>query len=80
MIGSRRPVLLDTTVAVAALRRETAILQRLAGVQSMLPVTVLGELYHGAHRAALTTTEMGNIQTLIANSTVLDVDRDTAEQ
>ncbi len=80
MTGSLRHVLLDTTVAVAALRRNAAILQRLAGVQTMVPATVLGELHHGAHRAALTSTELGNIQVLIANSIVLDVDRVTAEQ
>ena len=79
MIGSLRPVLLDTTIAVAALRREAAILQQLASVQTILPVTVLGELYHGAHRAALTAKEIGNIRTFMANSIVLDTDPVTAE-
>ncbi len=80
MTGSRRAVVLDTTVAVAALRREPAVLQRLDDVQSTVSVTTLGELYHGAHRAALTAKEMDNIQTFIAHSHVLDVDRRTAEQ
>ena len=73
-------MLLDTTIAVPALRREVALLQRLGSVQAVVPVIVLGELYHGAHRAALTSREMANIQALIANSIALDIDHQTAQQ
>ncbi len=78
MTGSPRPLLLDTSVVIAAFRLDPAILQRLAIVQSVVSATVLGELYHGAYTASQTTRELAYIAGLIANSTVLDCDRETA--
>ena len=78
VLGSLLLVLLDTTIAVAALPREAAFCSN-ERVQTVLPATAIGELYHGAHRAALTAKEIGNIRTFMANSIVVDTDPITAE-
>ena len=79
MTGSPGRILLDTTVVIAAFRRDASIRQRLASVQSVVTTTVLGELYYGAHRAQRSAQQFALIFQLITTSTVLDCDQRTAE-
>ena len=51
MTGSPRPVLLDTTIVIAAFRRDSTLLARMRTVRLIVPITVIGELYFGARRS-----------------------------
>ena len=49
--------LLDTSVVIANLRRETTVQERLTQIREMyIPIIVLGELYFGASRSELWKT------------------------
>lgn len=79
MTGSPRPVIVDSSVAIASFRRDDAVLQRLVTVQAVVPTTVIGELLYGAYGAAHQAQELTYIATLIARSTVVDCTQATAE-
>jgi tRNA(fMet)-specific endonuclease VapC len=71
--------LLDTSVVIANLRRETTIQERLTQIREIyIPIIVLGELYFGATRSNRTMENMINIDDFAANVSILDCDRDTA--
>ncbi len=80
MTGSPRRVIVDSSVAIASFRRDAAVLQRLAVVESVVPTTVLGELLYGAYGAAHEAQELTYIATLVARSTVVDCTQATAER
>ncbi len=80
MTGSPRPVIVDSSVAIASFRRDDAVLQRLATVQAVVTATVLGELLYGAYGAAHEARELTYIATLIARSRVVDCTQATAER
>jgi predicted nucleic acid-binding protein len=44
-------VLVDTSIVVAAFRRDALILQKLTTVQTIVSVTTVGELNYGAYRS-----------------------------
>ncbi len=80
MTGSSRPVLLDTTIAIAAFRLEGAILARLRSVQMIVSITVIGELYFGARRSGRFSEQADKITDLVAQSRVVLCDLDTSAE
>ena len=80
MAGSPRSVLVDTSVVVAAFRLDQVIVQRLEAVQMVVSTTVLGELFYGAFGATRQGAQFSKIADLIANSSVVACDVETARQ
>lgn len=78
MSGSLRPVLPDTNILIAAIRREQAVREQLATVTALLSAIVLGELYDGAYASRQAARELTDLATLIAGSAVLPCDAGTA--
>lgn len=73
-------VLLDTSVVIRHLHRESAVTDLLEAAEALfLPAVVLGELYHGAFRGRQREKELRGIQELLPAVTVLGVTAKTAE-
>jgi predicted nucleic acid-binding protein len=78
MIERQTVILLDTSAVVAAFRNIPEAVQRLEQARTMITSVVLAELYHGALKAAATTTEMNKIMLLLQTSVVVGCDQATA--
>jgi len=72
-----RPIFIDTSIVIQALRADPAILSQLAAVETFISATVVGELYFGAHRSAHFDKEVSKITTFIAHSIIVPCDYDT---
>jgi|WetSurMetagenome_2_1015567.scaffolds.fasta_scaffold799657_2 tRNA(fMet)-specific endonuclease VapC len=71
--------LLDTSVVIANLRRETIIQERLTQIREIyIPIIVLGELYFGANRSNRKMENLASINEFAASVSILDCDRNTA--
>ncbi len=73
-------VLIDTSAAIAVLRHDEAAKQRFAQVDPVISVTVAGELHYGVTRAQRQEHQRAIVASLLANSRVLVLDEETAEQ
>jgi tRNA(fMet)-specific endonuclease VapC len=71
-------VLVDTSVVIDLFRRQPGMAQHFARVYSVVSPIVLGELYHGALRAALTAREMNYIAQLVQTSQMVLCDEETS--
>ncbi len=80
MTGSPRPVLLDTTIAIGAFRRDSAILARVRTFQMIVSITVIGELYFGARRSGRFSEKAAKIADLVAQSRIVRCDLDTGAE
>lgn len=78
MTGSPRAVLPDTNIVIAAVRREQAVRQQLAGVTVLLSAIVLGELYTGAYASTRAARELTELAALVATSSAVVCDHATA--
>ena len=72
-----RPIFIDTSVVIQALRADPVTLSQLAAVETFISATVVGELYFGAHRSAHFDKEVSKITAFIAHSTIVPCDHDT---
>ena len=71
--------LLDTNIITAWLKGETAIAERIDKAKGIfIPAIVLGELYYGAFYSTHIRKNIGNIQKIIDNYTILNIDNETA--
>jgi tRNA(fMet)-specific endonuclease VapC len=71
--------LLDTSVVIANLRRETIIQERLTQIREIyIPIIVLGELYFGANRSNRKMENLASINEFATSVSILDCDRNTA--
>ena len=76
-----RELLLDTSAVIPHLRRNEAVTDLLAGADYLyLPIVVLGELYHGAHRLPFPGKQLEKIQMFLRAVTLLGLGTSTAEQ
>jgi tRNA(fMet)-specific endonuclease VapC len=65
--------LLDTSVVIANLRRETIIQERLTQIREIyIPIITLGELYFGANSSKQTIVNLTSIDEFAANVSILD--------
>jgi len=72
-----RPIFIDTSVVIQALRADPVTFSQLAAVETFISATVVGELYFGAHRSAHFDKEVSKIATFIGHSTIVPCDYDT---
>lgn len=73
--------LLDTTIAVALLRGDPAISQRLGQADEVfMNSIVLGELYYGARHSARAEENLAQIETFATEARVITCDRGTADR
>lgn len=73
-------VLLDTNIVLALFAGEPLVVQRLAASQqTFVPVTVLGELYHGALQSVRVAENLARLRELSSRIIVLSCDTGTAE-
>jgi tRNA(fMet)-specific endonuclease VapC len=73
-------VFIDTSIAIAVLRRDQAASARFSSIDPVVSITVIGELLYGATRAQRRDHQRSLIANLVANSRVLTLDQETAEQ
>ena len=78
MTGSPRPVLLDTTIAIAAFRLDGVVLAHMRTVRLIVSSTMIGELYFGARRSGRFTEQADKIADLVVRSRVVFCDLDTS--
>ena len=78
MTGSLRRILLDTSVVIAAFRRDPTILAQLRTIAMVVSTTVIGELYFGAHRSGRFTEQAAKIADLVVQSRVVVCDLETS--
>ncbi|MGB0564137.1 MAG: type II toxin-antitoxin system VapC family toxin [Spirulinaceae cyanobacterium] len=71
--------LLDTNIIIALFADDTNVTDNLAQANEVfIPNTVIGELCYGAHKSGRTADNLARIEALIAASTILDCDTETA--
>lgn len=72
-------MLLDTSIAVAYLNQESAVVDFVHGAgEVFVTVTVLGELYHGAQRSERSAENVVRVDRLASRVPVLPCDTGTA--
>ncbi len=73
--------LLDTNIIIALFASEASIIDNLAQADEVfIPSIALGELYYGAKKSGRPQENLERIEELIADSTVIGWDADTARQ
>ncbi|MGI8565603.1 MAG: type II toxin-antitoxin system VapC family toxin [Pyrinomonadaceae bacterium] len=73
--------LLDTNIVIAIFAKDAAIQIRIAdAAEVFIPVTVIGELYYGAHKSARVKANLERIEEFAAINTILICDTKTAQQ
>ncbi|MBU6228728.1 MAG: type II toxin-antitoxin system VapC family toxin [Cyanobacteria bacterium REEB459] len=78
MIGR---VLLDTNIVIALFADEAIIKDNLAQTSEVfIPSIVIGELYYGARRSGRIEANLARVDELVAGSTILVCDAETARQ
>lgn len=80
MTGSPRPLLLGTTIAIAAFRLDGAILARMRTVRLIISITAISELYFGARRSGRFNEQADKIVALVVQSRVVLCDLDTSAE
>ena len=73
--------LLDTNIIIALLADEEAVKNNLAQSNEVfIPSNAIGELYYGARKSGRVQANLARVDELIANSTMLGCDAETARQ
>lgn len=73
--------LLDTNIIIALFANEAVIKNNLAQANEVfIPSIAIGELCYGARKSARTQENLARVDELVANSTVLGCDAETARQ
>ncbi|MEB3181374.1 MAG: type II toxin-antitoxin system VapC family toxin [Nostocaceae cyanobacterium] len=73
--------LLDTNIIIALFADEAVVKNNLAQAHEVLiPSVVIGELCYGARKSRRTQANLARVDELVANSTVLGCDAETARQ
>jgi tRNA(fMet)-specific endonuclease VapC len=71
--------LLDTNIVIALFANDVGVQVKLSAAREVLiPNTVFGELYYGAHKSGRTEANIQCVDELLASSAVLDSDGETA--
>ncbi|MDY6900971.1 MAG: type II toxin-antitoxin system VapC family toxin [Cyanobacteriota bacterium] len=71
--------LLDTNIIIALFADEEAVKNNLAQASEVfIPSNTVGELFYGARKSGRVQANLARVDKLIANSTVLECDADTA--
>ncbi len=71
--------LLDTNIVIAIFAKDAAVQTRIAGATGVfVPVTVLGELYYGAHKSTRIEANLERIEEFAASNMILMCDMETA--
>ena len=74
-------LLTDTNGAIAALKEETRVLEKLREIPSeriFVPVIVVGELHYGVHKSARIEENLSRLEAFVERSNVLPYDAATA--
>ena len=73
--------LLDTNIIIALFADEAVVKNNLAQANEVfIPNVVIGELYYGARKSGRIQANLARVDELVANSTVLGCDAETARQ
>ena len=73
--------LLDTNIIIALFASEASIINNLVQADEVfIPSIALGELYYGARKSGRFQENLERIEGLVASSTVIGCDADTARQ
>lgn len=73
--------LLDTNIIIALFASEASVMQSLAQADEVfIPSIALGELYYGARKSRRFQENLGRIEALIVNSTIVECGANTARQ
>lgn len=73
--------LLDTNIVIAIFAKDASVQTRIAAAAEVfVPVTVLGELYYGAHKSTRAKANLERIEEFAASNTILMCDTETARQ
>jgi tRNA(fMet)-specific endonuclease VapC len=73
--------LLDTNIIIALFASDPSVMQSLARANEVfIPSVALGELHYGARKSGRFQDNLGRIENLVANSTIVECDADTARQ
>lgn len=73
--------LLDTNIIIALFANEESIMDDLAQADEVfIPSIALGELYYGAKKSGRSQANLERIEDLVADSTVIECDSDSARQ
>ncbi|NJL61695.1 MAG: type II toxin-antitoxin system VapC family toxin [Methylacidiphilales bacterium] len=73
--------LLDTNILIALFADEVAVKNNLAQANEVfIPSFAIGELCYGARKSGRTQANLARVDELVANSTVLGCDAETARQ
>lgn len=70
---------LDSNIVIALFDQEVAVLEQMAAAsETIVPIPVFGELYHGAFRSRRSRANVARIDALMQSHTVVALDVDTA--
>jgi tRNA(fMet)-specific endonuclease VapC len=73
--------LLDTNIIIALFASDASVMQSLAQADEVfIPSIALGELHYGARKSGRSQENLGRIEELVTNSTIVECDADTARQ
>lgn len=79
MVNSK--YLLDTNIIIALFANETVVIENLAQVEEVfIPIIAVGELYYGARKSGRVRDNLNRIDELVANSSVLGCNAETASK
>jgi len=70
--------LLDTNALIAILNGDTSILHAFQGVEVVLSIISVGELFHGAEKSGRVQANLTKVESFIAKRTILFCDVETA--
>ena len=72
--------LLDTNIVIALFARDKNVQAKIAeATEVFIPSVVFGELFYGARKSGRVEVNVQRVEELIASSTVLDCDAETAQ-
>jgi len=73
-------ILLDSNIVIAHFRQDDSVTQQLLATLAIyLPVTALGELYHGAYKSANPPSKLAQLQLFLPWVTLLPITEQTAQ-
>ena len=73
--------LLDTNIIIALFASDASVIYNLAQAnEAFIPSIALGELHYGARKSGRSQENLGRIEELVASSTIIECDAETARQ
>lgn len=73
--------LLDTNIIIALFASDTSVMRNLTQANEVfIPSIALGELHYGARKSGRLQENLGRIEELVTNSTIIECDAETARQ